>query len=224
MNVNKLIIECPEWYQTRLRPISAEAPCGESLEYENDFILLSNELEPRIGAEFGDFVETIEPLNFVKILKQAEALLKLSIDIRLIIIIMRCRLHINGLPAIAEGLQALRYAINEWPEAIFPQLWDEGEYIPFLRTNAFSDLDSSEGLIKELRGKKITLSPIQKITISEFEKAWFGLIDETLTKQQLEDNRDCWTNSADFSYLQLAAAQLSDLKNELKRHQNDVNP
>lgn len=224
MNVNKLIIECPEGYKPLLRPISEESLCGESLEYKNDFILLLNELEPRIGAEFGNFVETIEPLNFVKILKQAEALLKLSIDIRLIIIILRCRLHINGLSALAEGLQALRYAINEWPEAIYPQLWDEGEYVPFLRANAFSDLDSNEGLTKELRAKKITLNSIQKITLSEFEKASFGLSDGPITKQQLADNRENWSCCSEFHHLQLAAEQLSALKNELSSQQMEVKP
>lgn len=222
--MNKLTIECPEWYQSLLRPLSDGQPCGKSLEYENDFILLINELEPRIGAEFGDFVETVEPFNFVRILKQAETLLKLSIDIRLIIIIMRCRLHLNGLAHLAEGLQALRYAINAWPDEIYPQLWDEGEYIPFLRTNAFSDLASSEGLVKELRGKKITFSPSQKLTIGEFEKASFGLIDQTVTKQQLQDQRDSWSNSADFTDLQRAAVQLSGLKNDLIQLQNDVRP
>lgn len=79
-----------------------------------------------MGAEYGDFVETTEPVNWREIESDCLTLLKKSKHIRLIILLIRSRSRQIGLFALEEGLIALYQLLKDFPNEIHPQLYDEG--------------------------------------------------------------------------------------------------
>jgi len=159
------------WYQELLQPISDEMPCGENLEYDAGFIMLQSKLQPRLDAEYGSFVEAAEPINWAETERDCLALLQKSRDIRLIIILMRCRIRQIGLGALTEGLRALRDLLIAFPAAIYPQLSEEGVYDPVMRANALSELEDINGLLADIRNQPLPKAAGLHITIKEFEKA-----------------------------------------------------
>lgn len=167
----KPVLICSNYYQHLLQPLSQDNPCGENLEYVPDFIMLQSRLQPKLAAEYGDFVEAAEPINWTETERECLDLLQKSKDVRLIIILMRCRLRRIGLAAIAEGTEVLAALLSIWPDDLHPQLLDEGEFTPILRANAFAELEDPEGLITDIRNQLLPKAAGLQITLREFEKA-----------------------------------------------------
>lgn len=165
------ITECPEWYRSVTDTVPDTPPCGESLEYDPDFIMLQREIQPRLGAEYGDFVEAVEPINWADTERNTLKLLQRSKDVRLVIILMRCRLRQIGLPALPEGLKTLLWMLKSWPDHLHPQLLDEGEFTPIMRANAFAELESNEGFLADIRQQTLPAVSGLHITIRDIERA-----------------------------------------------------
>lgn len=164
-------LTCSDYYQHLMQPIEGNAPCGESLDYDPAFIMLQSKLQPKLGVEYGSFFEAAEPINWAETERECLAMLKKSKDIRLIIILIRCRLRKIGLLALSEGTEALHALLHAWPDDLHPQLLDEGEFAPILRANAFAELEDATGLLADLRNQSLPKASGLQITIKEFEKA-----------------------------------------------------
>ncbi|ENT9928810.1 ImpA family type VI secretion system protein, partial [Escherichia coli] len=81
-------------------PISAECPCGPDLEYDPEYLLLFTRAAPREEAQYGDFVSTPETINWAELERDARRLLMRSKDIRILVVLLRCRIQQAG----AQGL------------------------------------------------------------------------------------------------------------------------
>lgn len=164
-------LTCSDYYQSLMQPFPGDSPCGEALDYDPAFIMLQSRLQPKLGAEYGDFVEAAEPVNWTETERDCQALLQKSKDVRLVVILMRCRLRKRGLSALAEGAEALLALLQSWPDELHPQLLDEGEFEPMLRANAFAELEDIGGLLTDLRSQPLPKASGLQITVKEFEKA-----------------------------------------------------
>lgn len=162
---------CSEYYRTLLTAIPGPAPCGEALDYDPVFIMLQSALQPKLGAEYGNFVEVAEPVNWAEIERECQTLLQKSKDIRLIVVLIRCRLRSTGLAALTEGLEAIYALLQAWPDDLYPQLLDEGEFAPMMRANAMAELEDISGLLNDLRNQSLPRASGLQVTIREFEKA-----------------------------------------------------
>ncbi|MGD8163217.1 ImpA family type VI secretion system protein [Pantoea sp. FN0307] len=165
------VLACSDYYQHVMQPVTEDAPCGASLDYDPAFIMLQSQIQPKLGAEYGSFVEAAEPINWTEIEQNCLALLQKSKDIRLLVILMRCRLRKIGLPALAEGTEVLHALLKAWPDDLHPQLLDEGEFAPILRANAFAELEDIHGLLADLRNQSLPRAAGLQISVKEFEKA-----------------------------------------------------
>lgn len=77
-------------------PISAECPCGPDLEYDPEYLLLFTRAAPREEAQYGDFVSTPENINWAELERDAHRLLMRSKDIRILVVLLRCRIQQAG--------------------------------------------------------------------------------------------------------------------------------
>jgi type VI secretion system protein ImpA len=164
-------LSCSDYYQHVMQPLAGEAPCGENLDYDPAFIMLQSRLQPKLGVEYGNFVEAAEPVNWTDTERECLELLEKSKDIRLIVTLIRCRLRKVGLAALAEGTEVLLALLRAWPDELHPQLLDEGEFAPMLRANAFAELEDINGLLADLRNQPLPKASGLQITLKEFEKA-----------------------------------------------------
>ncbi len=211
-------VRMAEYYQWLSTTISPQAPCGVNLDDDPQFLLLLSWLRPKADAEYGEFYEPAEPVNWAETERVARHLLEKSKDIRLIIILMRCRLRQHGLQAITEGLETLQSLLTLWPDDLYPQLTDEGEFTPQLRANAFAELNDPQGLLADIRQQRLPKTAGQQITLREFEKAHTSPRAEgILSAQSAAVLVKQWENgaSAEYNALRQASDSLHQLQQQL---------
>lgn len=196
-----------DYYLHFLQPISGPSPCGEDLEYNPAFILLLSRLQPRLDAEYGQFTEAANPVNWSEVERECHALLTYSRDIRLIIILIRCRLRVIGLPALAEGLAVLHTLLEKWPNELYPLLHDEGDYEPMLRTNALTELENNAGLLNDLRHHPLPRAVGVQCFVKDIERALGLPRDENaLPEATVKAMLNAWRESEDGAIRSLAQA------------------
>ncbi|EKM5063262.1 ImpA family type VI secretion system protein [Cronobacter turicensis] len=216
MDINTL--QVPEYYQSLMQPLPGAFSCGVNLEYDPDFILLLSRLQPRLDAEYGHFTEAAEPVNWAEAERDCHALFQRSKDLRLMIILMRCRLRQIGLLALEEGFTALFSLIKRWPDDIHPQLYDEGEFDPLMRINALNELEDIHGLIGDLRNQILPKAAGTQITLKIFEKSHaVPRESDALPEILLSTLRHEWKTHNDpvINSLQAAKAWLDRIKSLL---------
>ncbi|MFK8256249.1 ImpA family type VI secretion system protein [Erwinia sp. AnSW2-5] len=204
------ITEISQFYSEFLQPVSDEFPCGDSLEYDSAFILLLSKIQPKQSAEYGNFVEQAEPVNWSEVQRECATLMQKSKDVRLFIIMIRCRLRKIGLIAIEEGISSLKALIEIFPEQYYPLLFDEGDFEPLMRANAFSELDDASGLITDLRNHKLPKAAGQIIILKDFEKSFATPREpDALPDAMISAMQEEWNQQADKEIISLSRAAKS---------------
>jgi len=130
-----------------LQPLAdAAAPCGPDLEYDNDFLALTQAAAGKPESQFGP----AEAADWRLAREKAEELLDRSRDIRIAITWMRAGLHTSGIAALAPGLGLLCGLIETHWEHVHP-MPDPDDGDPYARVNALGILRENEGLVGDLR-------------------------------------------------------------------------
>jgi type VI secretion system protein ImpA len=135
--------QVPAW----LQPLGDDAaPCGPDLEYDNEFLELSQAALGKPESQFGP----AEPPDWPAVRAAAASLLERSRDLRLAIYWLRAGVRMQGWRALPVGLQLVTGLVE--------QLWDHVHPMPdpddgdmYARVNALALLREPEGLIGDLR-------------------------------------------------------------------------
>lgn len=130
-----------------LQPLDDEsAPGGPDLEYEPEFLALTQAAAGKPETQFGPG----EPPDWRGVVQQSETLLGRSRDLRLAIFWLRGSLYLNGYAALRHGLRLLAGMLDAQWDCVHP-LPDPDDGDPYARVNALSLLSSGEGLLGDLR-------------------------------------------------------------------------
>jgi len=130
-----------------LQPLAdAAAPCGPDLEYDNDFLALTQAAAGKPDSTFGP----AEPPDWRLAREKAEELLDRSRDIRIAITWLRAGLHTSGIAALAPGLGLLCGLFETHWDHVHP-MPDPDDGDPYARVNALGILPQNEGLVGDLR-------------------------------------------------------------------------
>ncbi|AJJ63789.1 type VI secretion system protein TssA [Yersinia aldovae] len=221
------IAESTGYYHSLMQPIPGDHPCGLSLEYDSAFLMLQTKLQPKLTAEYGNFVEVAEPTNWTDTERKCLELLGKARDVRLLIILMRCRMRQIGVSALQEGFEALLWCLSTWPDELHPQLLDEGEFEPFMRANAFAELDDIDGFIADFRNQPLPKAAGMQISVKEFEKAHsFPREEGALEEATLDAIQHEWLARSDSAILSLqqAYALLLELTARLNASLGEITP
>jgi len=134
-----------------LQPLADEAaPCGPDLEYDNDFLALTQAAAGKPESQFGP----AEPPNWRAVLDLADTLFERTRDLRVAIFWLRANLHALGYGALPSGLTLLIGLVEQHWEQLHP-LPDPDDGDPYARVNALTVLRESDGLIGDLRDARL---------------------------------------------------------------------
>jgi type VI secretion system protein ImpA len=155
-----------------LQPLSAQQPCGASLEYDPEYAVLMSRMLPRGEAQYGSFVGTPEAPNWAEIERDCRRLLLRTRDINLLVWLARARTRLAHAAGLAQVLGMLAGLLRAWPEAVHPQLLVEGEVDPAVRANSLAALADPEGLLGDLRDVVVAAHTALRLTVRDVERAF----------------------------------------------------
>ncbi len=134
-----------------LQPLADEAqPCGPDLEYDNEFLALSQAAAGKPESQFGP----AEPPEWRKVVEIAEGLFDRTRDLRVAVQWVRGMLHTQGYSALVVGIKLLNGLLQAQWEHIHP-LPDPEDNDPYGRVNALTLLREQAGLLGDLRDARL---------------------------------------------------------------------
>ena len=142
MNANPS--SAPLRYADLLAPVSGDAPCGPDLEYDPAFVMLQTAVAPKRAAQYGDFVDVPQPANWAEIERDCRALLLRTKDLRVAVVLLRCRTRQGGASGLRDGLGFVKSLLEGYGDALHPVPLFEGERDPVMHANAIGALSDPE--------------------------------------------------------------------------------
>jgi type VI secretion system protein ImpA len=214
-----------------LQPLSAQQPCGPSLEYDPEYAVLLSRVLPRGEAQYGHFVGTPEAPNWAEIERDCRRLLLRTKDINLVILLARARTRLGQASGLAQGLGMLAGLLHAWPEAVHPQLMVEGELDPAVRANALAALADPDGLLGDVRDVVVSPHTASRLAVRDVERAFASprtaeASSPESVAQQLTALRETAGDDAQapVHQLALAAREAQAIERWCRDHLNDDAP
>jgi type VI secretion system protein ImpA len=159
-------------FQKFLIPISDTEPCGPNLEYDQEYANILARMIPKGDAQYGDFVRVPDAPNWVEIERDCCRMLLRTRDIAIILLLMRCHIHLDHANGLREVFALLLDLLERYPEQIHPQLVIDGEHDPSVRANALAALVDPEGILGDLRDIYISKNSAMHLQIRDVERAF----------------------------------------------------
>ncbi|WP_416048467.1 ImpA family type VI secretion system protein [Cupriavidus basilensis] len=154
-----------------MEAITKEKPCGDDLEYDPEFVLLLAKAAPKPDAQYGDFVSAPEAVSWAELERDCRRLLLRTRDIRILVLLLRCRVRMDHAAGLRNGLALLAQLLTKWPDAIHPQRVVDGEADLALRANALAALADPAGLMQDVRDLPIMANGALRLQIRDVERS-----------------------------------------------------
>ncbi len=129
----------------------AAAPCGLDLEYDNDFLALTQAAAGKPESQFGP----AEPPDWRSVVAISASLFERTRDLRVAIDWLRGNLRLLGYGALPTGLKLINGLMDTMWEHVHP-LPDPDDGDPYGRVNALTLLREPAGALGDLREARIT--------------------------------------------------------------------
>lgn len=131
-----------------LTEISADAPCGDNLEYDNARIALDTSIQGTPENQFTG--EKAQPPSWRDVQKEAIGLLRKSKDLQVMLYLIRALVPLEGLAGFRDGLKFLEDALSLYWDHLHPRLDPDDGLDPTLRINILEELASLELILQPL--------------------------------------------------------------------------
>lgn len=142
-----------------LLPRSAGEPSGPNLEYDALFTGLMLAAQPSEERQMGNQTIAAEDPDWRDVIAKAEAVLKVSHDLRAAMALALARLHVDGFDGLAAVTGYIRGCLEGYWETCHPQLDADDDDDPTMRINAVLGLSDPAGLLRAIRLAPLTDSP-----------------------------------------------------------------
>lgn len=133
-------------------------PSGPNLEYDALFTGLMLVAQPSEERQMGDQTIAAEDPDWRDVIAKAEAVLKVSHDLRAAVVLATARLRMQGFEGLAPVTRYIRGCLEEFWETCHPQLDPDDDDDPTMRINAVLGL-ADPGMVRAVRLAPLTDSP-----------------------------------------------------------------
>lgn len=141
--------------------LSADAPCGENLEYDPAYLELEQAAEEKPETQYGDTIVAALPPDWKQVKRLSLALLQRSLDLRIATLLTRACLQVDGLQGFADGLSVVAALLQHQWQQLHPQLDPDDDNDPMLRVNTLASLIDPVNVLQPLRTTPIVVSRAQ---------------------------------------------------------------
>ncbi|CAA0095040.1 Uncharacterised protein [BD1-7 clade bacterium] len=146
-----------------LQGISEDAPCGIFIEsdegLEKRFVHLDQAMHPPLESIFEDDGDDSAPdvvIDWANIVEQCSTLLCDTRDLRIMVVLIRAAMHVDGLSGVCAAMEVLNFHIEEHWDSVFPEsLCEDDEQ---WRVSCLQELNDRQ-VLKELETLPIFIMP-----------------------------------------------------------------
>lgn len=158
--------DCAAQVDAWLEPLG-DPPCGEDLEYDNEFLDLTKASEGKPETQFS----SAEPPDWTRVADLAESLLNRTRDVRIALLWGRSQLHREGLSSLPHALRLIRELLERYWDDVHPKP-DPDDGDAYARLNALGQLDDTASMLGDIRQAVIFRSrAIGQLTVRDLEVA-----------------------------------------------------
>ncbi|HUW18300.1 MAG TPA: type VI secretion system protein TssA [Sedimentisphaerales bacterium] len=170
--------------QRLLSEISAEAPCGQDLSYDQAFLALEDMVRTRpTGGVVPGVEEAVEEPNWREVREKSLELLQRSKDLRIAMYLTLALLRMEGLAGLCDGLSLLRGLLERFWDHLYPHLDPDDNYDPLERMNILQSLSPASVSEQDPMKFKQRLAEIPLCSSARMGK--FGLRDIQVAKGEV---------------------------------------
>lgn len=128
-----------------------DAPSGENLEYDPEFMAMEVAGQPEEERQAGDEIVEAKDPDYKDLADKARAVLARSHDIRAAVYLAESELRIGGLAAFAEACRYIRFCLEDHWDTCHPELDEDDDDDPMMRINAVTNLAGRTTVLRGLR-------------------------------------------------------------------------
>ncbi len=132
-----------------LTEIAPDAPCGEDISCDIEFLELERLAQGTEETQVGDHIQESEEPDWKTVYQQSLKLLERSRDLRLILYLTVSKLSLDGLPGFYEGLALLRGVVERYWDHLFPQLDPDDDNDPMERINIIASISPPPSVMSD---------------------------------------------------------------------------
>jgi type VI secretion system protein ImpA len=137
--------------ESLLQPISADAPCGQDMEYDAAFLELDRVSQGKPEQQMGDTIVPAQEPDWKDVGNRAQALLGKTKDIRVAMKLARAQLQLEGFAGLTEGLAVLRGILEQFWDGFYPKLDPDDSNDPTFRVNILMGLCDGDAFVDRVR-------------------------------------------------------------------------
>lgn len=172
--------------ESLLSEITADAPCGEDLEYDPHFAEMEKQAQGTPERQYGQTIIPGEPPDWRGVRQTALDLLKRTHDLRVAAYLTRSLLNTEGLSGFVDGLALMEGLIERHWDSVYPQLDPDDDNDPTLRINTIVALCDPDATLRALREMPLVSSrALGRFSLRDIEIA-AGVLSPTTAKEQAE--------------------------------------
>lgn len=140
----------PTIVDTWLEPLG-DAACGDDLEWDNDFLEMTQAAAGKPGTQFSDDRDAVPP-DWRAVQRLAESLFERTRDVRVAIFWARAQVHLESAATLADSFRLVHGLLDRYWDDVHPRP-DDGD--AYARVNALNDMASTSGLLGDVRNASI---------------------------------------------------------------------
>lgn len=152
---------------TLLTPVRPDAPCGDNLEYDADFLRMMHLANGKAEQQFGATLIAAQEPDWLQVEQIALGLLAKSKDLRIMLLLAQSWTAQRALAGYADGLSLIDAALRRYWDPLLPTLWSAGEQDPFVRINVLRELGDGFALAMRVRHSPFIRTGAGHLTLLE---------------------------------------------------------
>lgn len=148
-----------------LEPVSESAPCGADLEYDNEFLALTQAAAGKPETQFAP----AEPPDWRTVRSLADEMVARTRDLRVANLMLRARLRLEGFAVLGPSLRLFEQLMTRWWDELHPRPEDGDAYA---RVNVLNELNSLASTLGDVRASLVLNDrSIGQISVRDIEMA-----------------------------------------------------
>ena len=155
-----------------LRDKAADAPCGDNLEYDADYLEFERLVRGRDEVQIGDTILPAEAPDWPAVAEAGAALLARTLDLRIAVSLARAQLEVDGIAGFATALELIARLVAERWEHVHPCAEPDEAGDPTSRVNCLAGLVDRATMLQSLRKAALVDVPAAgRVTLRDLDEA-----------------------------------------------------